>query len=130
MPGGRPPLYTKAEEVEEIIEKYFELITYEHPETGQIISRPTMSGLAYALEMDRRSLLNYSKKDEFFPTIKRARDKVEIALEQNLYGQAVTGTIFNLKNNFGWKDKTEVDSNQSISIVELRKDFDDTPPTP
>ena len=33
--------------------------------------------------------------------------KVEEALEQRLYGNAVTGIIFNLKNNFGWQDKTE-----------------------
>lgn len=32
---------------------------------------------------------------------------VEVFLEERLQGTAATGTIFNLKNNFGWKDKTE-----------------------
>ncbi len=109
MPGGRPPLYTDPEEVADIIEAYFQAVTFQHPETGITICRPTMSGLAYALEMSRQSLINYGNKEEFFDTIKRARDKVEVALEDNLYNNSVTGTIFNLKNNFGWKDKTELD---------------------
>ena len=72
MPGGRPPLYTDPEEVAAIIEGYFNdpSVRFENSDTGQIISRPTMSGLAYALNMDRKSLLNYSKKEEFFPTIR------------------------------------------------------------
>jgi len=107
MPTGRPPLYETPEQMQEIIEEYFQSVTYQHPETGMVVSRPTMSGLAYALGMDRRSLVNYSHKEEFFPTIKRARDKVEASLEDNLYNNSVTGTIFNLKNNFGWVDKTE-----------------------
>jgi len=36
-------------------------------------------------------------------------------LEQKLYGNAVTGVIFNLKNNFGWQDKTE----QEVTTKEL-----------
>ncbi len=109
MPAGQPPKYTDPEVVAEIIEEYFNNCTYTHPDTKQEISRPTMGGLAIALDMDRRSLLNYSKKKKFFPTIKKARDRVEEALERNLYSQSVAGTIFNLKNNFGWKDKQETE---------------------
>lgn len=108
MPAGRPPLYDNPEDMAEIIEQYFNdpSVMFTNPD-GQIVFRPTMAGLAYALGMDRKSLLNYSHKQEFFPTIKRARDRVEAALEANLYNNSVTGTIFNLKNNFGWVDKTE-----------------------
>ena len=42
-----------------------------------------------------------------------ARQKVEHALEKHLYQGSVVGTIFNLKNNFGWKDKSEVDNTSS-----------------
>ena len=115
MPGGRPPLYENPEDMQVLIDNYFDSITFKNSETGQTISKPTMSGLAIALDMDRRSLVNYSHKDEFFPTIKRARAKVEEALEINLYGTAVAGTIFNLKNNFDWKDKTEQDVQQTIN---------------
>ena len=54
--------------------------------------------------MCRKTLLNYSNDDAFLHTIKRARERVHQALEQRLYGNNVTGIIFNLKNNFGWKD--------------------------
>lgn len=105
---ARPKLYTSVEKMEEDIEKYF--IDCDEKEKPY-----TMSGLAYALDMDRRSLLNYSKDEKFFPTIKKAREKVEQQLEENaLIGKAnATFTIFNLKNNFSWQDKTE---------VEVRKD--------
>lgn len=105
---ARPKLYTSVEKMEEDIEKYFN--------ECDIKEKPyTMSGLAYALDMDRRSLLNYSKDEQFFPTIKKAKEKVEQQLEENaLTGKAnATFTIFNLKNNFNWQDKTE---------MEIRKD--------
>ena len=118
MATGRPPLFTSAEDMQVIIDEYFEECKKINKETGVETFQPTMSGLAYALEMDRRSLCNYSKKEEFFPTIKRAKAKVECALESNLYNNSVTGTIFNLKNNFDWKDKTEVD-NLNMSLADL-----------
>ena len=101
--GGRPKLYTDVNELSDIIEDYFKTDAYMGEGDNRIFA-PTMSGLAYHLEMDRRTLLEYSKDDEFSPTIKKARDRVHIALEQRLYGNNVTGIIFNLKNNFGWKD--------------------------
>lgn len=105
---ARPKLYNSVEQMQKIIDKYFKMCD----EKGKPY---TMSGLACALEMDRRSLLNYSKDEKFFPTIKKAREKVEQQLEENaLLGKSnATFTIFNLKNNFGWQDKTE---------VEVRKD--------
>ena len=121
--AGRPPLYTSVDEVQMLIDEYFMKVTFEHPDTGQFICRPTMSGLAIALDMSRQSLCNYAKKDEFFDTIKRARLEVEQALEQHLYSGSVAGVIFNLKNNFDWKDKSEIDSTQKIEIIELKKDF-------
>ncbi|BDF60171.1 hypothetical protein CE91St37_03210 [Christensenellaceae bacterium] len=71
-----------------------------------------MSGLANGLDVDRKTLLNYGEREEFFPTIKRARQKVEQWWEERLANPAATGAIFNLKNNFDWKDKTE----QSINV--------------
>jgi hypothetical protein len=79
-------------------------------------SRPTVSGLAFVLGMTTETLRAYAQKDEFSATVKRAKQRIERYLEQNLYGHAVTGTIFNLKNNFGWKDKTEQEVTQSIEV--------------
>ena len=120
---ARPKLYTSVEKMEEDIEKYFN-------ECDEKEKPYTMSGLAYALDMDRKSLLNYSKDEQFFPTIKRAKEKVEQQLEENaLSGKAnATFTIFNLKNNYGWVDKQEVEnssSNRVMIVNSLPKDGED-----
>lgn len=118
---GRPKKYTDAELVQKKIDEYFKMCDEKQ--------KPyTMSGLALSLDMDRRSLLNYSKDEKFFPTIKKARDKVESYAEERLFFPNATGVIFNLKNNFGWEDKQELSHSGSIgnpyaelSEEELRK---------
>lgn len=119
--GGRPKLFKTVEELEEKIQEYFaycdarvvqgydnktnEQFAYVSPEPY------TMSGLAYYLGMDRKSLLNYKNTDEFFHTVKAARDRVEMDIDRRLNdkGTFTPGLIFNLKNNFGWKDQTQQD---------------------
>ena len=106
MPAGRPLQYETIEELEAAINEYFETDAY--VEVGDVrVFAPTISGLAYHLDLSTESLRRYEGREEFSATIKRAKQRVEIALEQKLHGQNVTGTIFNLKNNFGWKDKIE-----------------------
>lgn len=103
MPAGRPKAYTDVDHFEAIVEDYFQTAAYMGEGDNKMFA-PTVSGLAYHLDIDRRTLLEYSKEDEFSPTVKRAKERIHQALEQRLYGSTVTGIIFNLKNNFGWKD--------------------------
>lgn len=116
---ARPKLYNSKEEVQKIIDAYFSLCDKKQ--------KPyTMSGLANALDMSRQSLINYSKDEEFFDTIKKARLQVEQQLEENaLMGKAnATFTIFNLKNNYGWRDTVEVKNDNEISkLDELLKEI-------
>lgn len=111
--GGRPPKYKTPEEMQKIIDDYFNTDAWIEINDKPKFA-PTVEGLAYALDLSRMGLIEYGNKDEFSYTIKRAKQKVSIALEQNLWGNAVTGTIFNLKNNFGWKDKTEVEATHNL----------------
>lgn len=118
--GGRPPKYTDVEVFQNKIDEYF---TYCDNKTKEIYSDKlgnmivpdpepyTMSGLAYALDMSRKSLINYKKKTEFLPAIKKARRRVERDIERRMNDKALftPGLIFNAKNNFKWKDKTETD---------------------
>lgn len=104
--------YKTVAELEERVESFFTsedaYIINEKDGVEEKIFAPTISGLALHLGVDRRTVVNYSNKEEFFPTIKKARARIEAHLEKKLFGNNVTGLIFNLKNNFDWKDKSEV----------------------
>lgn len=116
---GRPRAFKSVEEVEEKINAYFNYC--EEKEKPY-----TMSGLAYYLGIDRRTLLNYSKNEDYFPLIKKARDKVQMQLEECLYRLGNnSGVIFNLKNNFDWKDKMEVEKTDMTKVDELLKEIKD-----
>ena len=121
MAGGRPRLYNNVDDMQKDIDKYFKECKKDN--------RPfTMSGLANALDMTRQTLVNYSYKDEFFDTIKKAREKVQQQLEENALMNKTNSifTIFNLKNNFGWRDEVEVKTEDKTSkldeLVEALKD--------
>ena len=108
---GRPRAFKSVEEVEKKINAYFNYC--EEKEKPY-----TMSGLAYYLEVSRQTLVNYSYEDEYFDTIKKARDRVQMQLEENALSNKAnpTFTIFNLKNNFDWKDKIEHSSSEVENI--------------
>lgn len=116
--GGRPLKYSEPEKLKDAIDEYFANCdariqqVYSKKSDGVIeVINPepyTMAGLAYALGIDRHTLLNYSRDELFFTTVKEGRDKVQIDVERRLMESNPTGAIFNLKNNFGYVDKTEV----------------------
>jgi hypothetical protein len=109
-PRGKPLAFPTVESLQEAVDAYFAPGGDAWDGTGDEAKfLPTMSGLALALDVDRKTVLNYSNKDDYFPTIRKARAIIENNLEKNLYGNSVTGLIFNLKNNFGWNDKQELD---------------------
>ena len=109
MTMGRPLAFKSVKELEKAVDNYFAVDA--HIDQGEgLVYLPTMSGLALSLGVDRKTVLNYSNKEDFFPTINKARCKIESFIETRLYGNNVTGCIFNLKNNFGWKDRSEIDN--------------------
>jgi len=74
----------------------------------------TIEGLCEVLECDRDTLLNYEKKkgyEDYFGTVKKAKMKIQRnKLERGLLGDSNSAvTIFDLKNNHNYKDKTETD---------------------
>lgn len=102
MPGGRPLKFKTVQDLEDQIKQYFK--------NCDSIEEPyTITGLAVALDTSRETLCNYEEREEYFDTIKRAKDKCEKYLEINaLKGKLNPAfSIFNLKNNYGWKDKNE-----------------------
>lgn len=118
--AGRPLRWTTPEELQKDIDKYFD----ECKETGVPL---TITGLALALDTYREVLLNYQERDEFTDTIKKAKQKIENFAEMQLYNKDVptTGVIFNLKNNYGWVDKQEVNTNVNLSYEDKLKQVAD-----
>jgi len=102
---ARPRVYASPEDMDEAIDAYFQKCDTER--------RPyTIAGLAYELGfIDRHSIPEYEKRPEFSATIKNARSRIEMQRSERLVSGDgnVTGMIFDLKNNFGWKDKQDVD---------------------
>ena len=114
---GRPLAFNTVEELEIAVDDYFKsddahIVSFVDGSEVKMFA-PTMSGLALHLDVDRKTITNYSNKEDYFPTIRKARSKIEAHIEKRLYGNNVTGCIFNLKNNFGWKDKSEIDNTSS-----------------
>ncbi len=94
----------------------------------------TVPDLALALGFtSRQSLLNYQYKPEYMDTIKRAKLRIEgQRARQLVQGQGVVaGQIFDLKNNFGWRDQPEsVDQGDEPAIVQSNAGLFGFPPRP
>ncbi|MFX1570635.1 MAG: terminase small subunit, partial [Promethearchaeota archaeon] len=106
--GGAPLTYETPEEMEKIIDGYFESCWEEHWErTGKVNEqgkdiwkpvydkdgniqfrlreRPTVTGLALALGFTtRHTLMNYQVKNEFMHTIKKAKMLIEHYYEKGV----------------------------------------------
>ena len=110
--GGRPLKFKSVEELQDKIDAYFE-------ECDKNDEPYTVSGLACWLETDRITLVRYQERDEFCNTIKNAKQKIETQFEKRaLNGQYnPTISIFLMKNNFGYVDKTE----QEVKVTEKTK---------
>jgi len=155
-PGGRPLKFESVEELQKKIDDYFNSCDPHMEETTEWVEARgkdgtlkkdenglnylvevthktktkqipyTITGLALALRTSRKVLVEYEDKDEFSNTIKEAKNKCEHFVEQMLFTNSPTGPIFNLKNNYSWKDKTETDMNldggMNVALVEFIRD--------
>jgi hypothetical protein len=80
---GKPLAFPTVESLQEAVDAYFAKDGESWDMTGEYPRfLPTMSGLALALNVDRKTVLNYSNKDEYFPTIRKARAIIENNLEK------------------------------------------------
>lgn len=108
MPAGQPPLYSSPEELEKMVNDYFE-------KTEKV----TLAGLAVHLGMSRSSLYNYAERDQYLDIIKKARQKIESRYEEKMiYDDKPTGVIFALKN-MGWRDRTETEHTGTLEVTQV-----------
>jgi len=147
--GGRPLTYATVGDLQQAVNSYFQMCD-PHTELRQVESgvsqsgetiwqkrevmteqRPyTMSGLARHLGIDRKTLLNYKKIEQFFPTVEAARERVHEFAEEQLYGKSGSGAQFVLKNNFDWKVKSEIDhTSRGDALMPVVRIIDERQPT-
>lgn len=142
-PAGRPPKFDSPEQMQVLIDKYFEdckghilygddgapvldkygnaVIVDAHP--------PTVTGLALALGFTSRlALLNYQAKASFVNTVTRAKSRVEQYAEERLFDKdGANGAKFSLANNWeGWREKQQIEADvkqeTTVITVELVDD--------
>jgi organic radical activating enzyme len=135
--GGKPLKWETPEELIEYVENFFTWCE----EQGK---RPTVTRLAYYLECDRQTLLNYENSDSngwlsrlnsedrkrYVGTIKRAKMRIESEYEDALFNRSeTTGAIFTLKNNYSWADRQEIvttnKNENSMSEEDIEKQLKD-----
>ena len=120
-----------------LFNEYFRSITQEVPATldgkqifsdsGQQIrtikffKKPTISGMCVFAGISRHEFnrLEQEGDESIKEDIKKAKTVIESYLEERLFEGNVIGIIFMLKNNFGWRDKTEIDTNNKESIKQI-----------
>lgn len=108
---ARPPKYRTVEELDYIIQEYFDLDHEKDP--------VTITGLILHCGFcSRQSFYDMEKKDEFMYTIKKARLRVASYYEKLLHGNSVAGPIFALKN-LGWSDRQEIDHTSGGDKINL-----------
>lgn len=109
--GGRPRLYSDPLKLAERVAAYFDDLEDGKP--------PTLAGLCLFLGFaDKQSLSTYETYgDEFSLTVKKARLRIEEDRSNRLLGKDTftPGVIFDLKNNHGWKDKTEQEHSGDVT---------------
>lgn len=145
--GGRPLKYETVEELEEIIDNYFnscirEVIVRDKDghvildEDGNVekelkmVKPITVTGLAIAIGLTRDTLIRYEDRSEkFYDTITHAKQKCQEFAEEQLYlAKSANGPAFSLKNNWGWKDKTEQEitgANGADFVIKIKRKSED-----
>lgn len=108
MGAGRPLKFPTVEGLRKQIDCYFK--DCDENDIPYLIT-----GLALALDTSRETLINYEKKEKYFDTIRRAKLKIHHYVEcLSVTTRNPNGSIFNLKNNFGWVDRKEIQADVNV----------------
>ncbi len=114
--AGQPPKIKSPKEMQKKMEAYFQQCDAD--------KKPyTVPGLALGLGLaTRQSLLDYSDRDPgYLDAVKKAKLRIEAQRNSMMIeGKGnVIGAIFDLKNNFGWKDKQEHELSGVLAVANV-----------
>lgn len=113
--GGQPCMFESPEQLRGLIEEYFESCHGVDGNGNKIQIRPiTLEGLAYHIGCDRKTIWNYKHRPEYWPVIKRATDRCQVALiEHSLTARNPAGAIWLACNNYEYTQKAEINVTQT-----------------
>lgn len=122
---GRPKKYVTASDLGDAIDSYFSSCDERRYMRSKDLADTipyTVEGLCRAIGVDRRTLLTYENDAddaERCEIVKSAKLRIQQdVVERGLSGRSnPVVSIFNLKNNFGYVDKTETDTVVKIDPV-------------
>ena len=122
--GGKPKKFQDLQALDDAIQDYF-------VDCDNRGAPYTITGLAYTLETSRATLLNIQKNDyysnDFKKLVSLAKQKILQRTEEGMLSSRynAAGSIFTLKNNFGYVDKieqvVEVKNSVADSLEDRRK---------
>ena len=127
-PVGRPLLFKSVDDLDAAIEQYLGDCSPHKAKRAMVMEKDdgtnywamvdymtnqkpvTVSGAAFALGTNRRTLLDYKERPEFLPSIEKLLAACEAYAESMLFTNAANGAKFNLINNYRgkhqeWADK-------------------------
>jgi len=112
----KPTIYT-----EEFVEKELRKLLRLASEGDYLIMGKLFEERGYSAQRFSEWITRYPDNDEIKESHKRLKEIFENRLVENALRNKTNATmsIFNLKNNFGWKDKQEIEHGGSFSMFGL-----------
>ena len=110
---GRPLKYPTPELLQNKVTEYFE--------TEEDVL--TVTGLVLHLDLTYEGFAEYGRRDGFSAIVKKAKMRIEDHVNKAALkgGYIASVAIFNLKNNFGWKDKIEQEITQTTLNIDMEQ---------
>lgn len=117
-PVGRPRKFNSPEELQEKINEF-----YDYCEARELPL--SFERLSTFIGIDRKTIYNYEKKDEYFHSIKEVRERIMADLMEKGLNGSINSTfgIFCLKN-YGYSDRQDIvasntNVNKNIDVSNL-----------
>ena len=127
---GRPPLFKTEKALKKAVDAYFNAISSKKAIPGalsadgeqyyEIVFReaPTVNGLCLFLGISRKTWENYCANENFNFITEQTKMKMEAYCENLLLTRekgSLQGVIFNLQNNYGWRENFDVKHSGEIN---------------
>jgi hypothetical protein len=106
------PAFDNPDQLQQGIDAYFAECMKEKAEPNHV-------EMAVYLKVPKRTLWGYIDKPDYGTILQRAKEIIEAGLIRKLSNKdyATAGIIFNLTNNYGWKQPNQIEHSGSIAVA-------------